>query len=86
MSIGAIRLRRRRMEIATARTMKIHRPPSGEGLWFSSDPVAAVRRLPSAATSIEGLDQLAYTVSGGYSGAMQGGLMAADAAWRRVEA
>jgi hypothetical protein len=39
--------------------------------------------VPSAATSIDGLWlSSAYTVSGGYSGAMQGGLMAADAAAR----
>ena len=69
-------------EIATARTMKTHlNTPSGEVYGFRPTPSRLFGRPPSAATSIEGLwISSAYTVSGGYSGAMHGGLMAADAA------
>ena len=73
-------------EIATARTMKTRLgTPSGEVYGFRPTPSRLFGRLPSAATAIEGLWlSSAYTVSGGYSGAMHGGLMAADAAWRDV--
>ena len=71
-------------EIATARTMKNRLgTPSGEVYGFRPTPSRLFGRPPSAATSIEGLwISSAYTVSGGYSGAMHGGLMAADAAFR----
>jgi all-trans-retinol 13,14-reductase len=71
-------------EIATARTMKTRLgTPSGEVYGFRPTPSRMFGRLPSAATSIDGLWlSSAYTISGGYSGAMQGGLMAADAAWK----
>lgn len=70
------------VEIATARTMKTHlNTPFGEVYGFRPTPSRLFGRPPSAATSIEGLwISSAYTVSGGYSGAMHGGLMAADAA------
>jgi all-trans-retinol 13,14-reductase len=73
-------------EIATARTMQKHLgTPSGEVYGFRPTPSRLFGRLPSAATSIEGLwISSAYTVSGGYSGAMQGGLMAADAALKHA--
>lgn len=69
-------------EIATARTMKTRLgTPSGEVYGFRPTPSRMFGRRPSAATSIEGLwISSAYTVSGGYSGAMHGGLIAADAA------
>ena len=69
-------------EIATARTMQTRLgTPSGEVYGFRPTPSRLFGRAPSAATSIKGLWlSSAYTVSGGYSGAMQGGLMAADAA------
>ena len=71
-------------EIATARTMKkCLGTPFGEVYGFRPTPARLFRRAPSAATSIAGLWlSSAYTVSGGYSGAMQGGLIAADAALR----
>jgi phytoene dehydrogenase-like protein len=73
-------------EIATARTMQKHLgTPSGEVYGFRPTPSRLFGRPPSAATSIEGLwISSAYTVSGGYSGAMHGGLMAADAAWKHA--
>jgi all-trans-retinol 13,14-reductase len=73
-------------EIATSRTMKNRLgTPSGEVYGFRPTPSRLFRRPPSAATSIEGLwISSAYTVSGGYSGAMHGGLMAADAASREI--
>ena len=73
-------------EMATARTMKTRLgTPSGEVYGFRPTPSRLFGRMPSAATSIDGLwISSAYTVSGGYSGAMQGGLMAADAAWKRA--
>ena len=73
-------------EIATARTMKNRLgTPSGEVYGFRPTPSRLFGRPPSAATSIEGLwISSAYTVSGGYSGAMHGGLMAADAALRDI--
>jgi all-trans-retinol 13,14-reductase len=69
-------------EIATARTMKTRLgTPSGEVYGFRPTSSRLFGWRPSAATSIEGLwISSAYTVSGGYSGAMHGGLMAADAA------
>jgi len=71
-------------EIATARTMQARLgTPAGEVYGFRPTPSRLFGRAPSAATSIDGLWlSSAYTVSGGYSGAMQGGLMAADAAAR----
>jgi all-trans-retinol 13,14-reductase len=73
-------------EIATARTMKSHLgTPSGEVYGFRPTTSRLFSRPPSAGTSIEGLFlSSAYTVSGGYSGAMHGGLMAADAAWKAI--
>jgi all-trans-retinol 13,14-reductase len=73
-------------EIATARTMKNRLgTPSGEVYGFRPTPSRLFGRPPSAATPIEGLwISSAYTVSGGYAGAMQGGLMAADAAMRSL--
>ena len=49
-----------------------------------SDQVHAIVRSPAnTATSIEGLwISSAYSLSGGYSGVMYGGLMAVDAAIR----
>ena len=69
-------------EIATARTMQSQLgTPSGSVYGFRPTSSRMFGRLPRAATSIEGLWlSSAYTISGGYSGAMQGGLMAADAA------
>ena len=74
-------------EIATARTMKRQLgTPSGEVYGFRPTPSRLFGHVPSAATPIEGLWlSSAYTVSGGYSGAMQGGLMAADGALRYVK-
>lgn len=71
-------------EIATARTMQARLgTPTGEVYGFRPTPSRLFARAPSAATSIDELWlSSAYTVSGGYSGAMQGGLMAADAALR----
>lgn len=73
-------------EIATARTMKSRLgTPSGEVYGFRPTPSRLFGRPPSAATSIEGLWlSSAYTVSGGFSGAMHGGLMAADAARKGI--
>jgi all-trans-retinol 13,14-reductase len=73
-------------EIATARTMKNRLgTPSGEVYGFRPTPSRLFSRPPSAATPVKGLwISSAYTVSGGYAGAMQGGLMAADAAMRRA--
>lgn len=73
-------------EIATARTMKAHLgTPHGEVYGFRPTPSRLFGRRPSAATPIEGLWlSSAYTISGGYAGAMQGGLMAADAALRQT--
>ena len=69
-------------EIATARTMKNRLgTPSGEVYGFRPTPSRLFGRTPSAATSIRGLWlSSAFTLAGGYTGAMQGGLMAADAA------
>ena len=69
-------------EIATSRTMKTRLGTlRGEVYGFRPTPSRLFGRPPSAATSIGGLwISSAYTVSGGYSGAMHGGLMAADAA------
>ncbi len=72
-------------EIATARTMKTRLgTPSGEVYGFRPTPSRLFGRPPSAATPVDGLwISSAYTISGGYAGAMQGGLMAADSAMRR---
>jgi all-trans-retinol 13,14-reductase len=71
-------------EIATSRTMhKWLGTPSGEVYGFRPTPARLFSRPPTAATPIRGLWlSSAYTVSGGYAGAMQGGLMAADAAMK----
>lgn len=71
-------------EIATARTMKSQLgTPEGEVYGFRPTPERLFSRPPSAATTVPGLWlSSAYTVSGGYSGAMHGGMMAADAALR----
>jgi hypothetical protein len=71
-------------EIATSRTMhKWLGTPDGEVYGFRPTPSRLFSRPPTAATSIRGLWlSSAYTVSGGYAGAMQGGLMAADAAMK----
>jgi len=73
-------------EIATARTMhKWLGTPVGEVYGFRPTPSRLFSRPPTAATPIRGLWlSSAYTVSGGYSGAMQGGLMAADAALKHA--
>jgi phytoene dehydrogenase-like protein len=71
-------------EMATARTMhKWLGTPAGEVYGFRPTPSRLFSRAPTAATSIQGLWlSSAYTVAGGYAGAMQGGLMAADAAMK----
>jgi phytoene dehydrogenase-like protein len=71
-------------EIATSRTMhKWLGTPVGEVYGFRPTPARLFSRPPTAATPIPGLWlSSAYTVSGGYAGAMQGGLMAADAAMK----
>lgn len=72
-------------EIATSRTMQTRLgTPQGEVYGFRPTPGRLFRHIPSAATAVEGLWLAsAYTISGGYAGAMQGGLMAADAAMRK---
>lgn len=69
-------------EIAVARTMKNRLgTPFGEVYGFRPTPTRLFARAPSARTPVPGLFiASAYTVSGGFAGAMQGGLMAADAA------
>lgn len=71
-------------EIATSRTMQsILGTPQGEVYGFRPTPERIFGRPPMAATSVPGLFlSSAYTVSGGYSGSMQGGLLAADSALR----
>jgi phytoene dehydrogenase-like protein len=71
-------------EMATSRTMhKWLGTPDGEVYGFRPTPSRLFSRAPTAATPIKGLWlSSAYTVSGGYAGAMQGGLMAADAAMK----
>jgi all-trans-retinol 13,14-reductase len=73
-------------EIATSRTMMNRLgTPTGEVYGFRPTPARLFGRLPTAATSIPGLWlSSAYTVAGGFSGAMQGGLLAADAALRET--
>lgn len=74
-------------EIATARTMKNRLgTPHGEVYGFRPTPARLFSRPPTPKTTVDGLFlSSAYTVSGGYTGAMMGGLMAADAAmkWMR---
>ena len=72
-------------EIATARTMQTRLgTPEGEVYGFRPTPRRLFGARPSAATPVPGLFlSSAYTVSGGYAGAMQGGLMAARAALGR---
>jgi len=71
-------------EIATARTMKNRLgTPEGSVYGFRPTPSRIFGGRPRAATPVPGLYLAsAYTVSGGYSGAMHGGLMAADEAVR----
>ncbi|WOE74406.1 phytoene desaturase family protein [Alterisphingorhabdus coralli] len=71
-------------EIATARTMHNRLgTPGGEVYGFRPTVSRLFGSRPNAQTAIKGLWlSSAYTVSGGYSGAMHGGLMAADAALR----
>jgi all-trans-retinol 13,14-reductase len=73
-------------EIATSRTMhKWLGTPVGEVYGFRPTPSRLFSRPLTAATPIRGLWlSSAYTVSGGYAGAMQGGLMAADAAMKHL--
>jgi all-trans-retinol 13,14-reductase len=73
-------------EIATSRTAhKWLGTPFGEVYGFRPTPSRLFSRAPTAATPIRGLWlSSAYTVSGGYAGAMQGGLMAADAAMKQL--
>jgi all-trans-retinol 13,14-reductase len=74
-------------EIATARTMhKWLGTPAGEVYGFRPTPSRLFSRPPTAATPVQGLWlSSAYTVSGGYAGAMQGGLLAADAAMKHLQ-
>lgn len=69
-------------EIATARTMqRFLGTPDGEVYGFRPTPARLFSRPPSATTSIKGLYlSSAYTVAGGYAGAMQGGMLASDTA------
>jgi all-trans-retinol 13,14-reductase len=71
-------------EIATARTMMNRLgTPEGSVYGFRPTPSRVFGGRPRAATTVPGLFLAsAYTVSGGYSGAMHGGLMAADEAVR----
>ncbi len=71
-------------EIAVSRTMRNRLgTPEGEVYGFRPTPQRLFSRPPKAATPVPGLFlSSAYTVSGGYAGAMHGGLMAADAAAR----
>ncbi len=71
-------------QMATSRTMQNRLgTPGGAVYGFRPTPARLFSRPPSAATPIPGLWLAsAYTVSGGYSGALHGGLMAADAALR----
>jgi len=73
-------------EIATSRTMHTWLgTPAGEVYGFRPTPSRLFSRSPTAATPIRGLWlSSAYTMSGGYAGAMQGGLMAADAALKQL--
>ena len=75
------------VEIATARTMHNRLgTPFGEVYGFRPTPARLFARPPSTASSIGGLwISSAYSLSGGCSGAMRGGLMAADAAARAAE-
>ena len=72
-------------EIATARTMQTRLgTPLGEVYGFRPTPGRLFGHIPSAATPVEGLWLAsAYTISGGYAGAMQGGMMAAEAALQK---
>ena len=71
-------------EIATARTMANRLgTPGGSVYGFRPTPSRLFGRPPSPATPVPGLWLAsAWTVSGGFVGAMQGGVMAADAALR----
>jgi phytoene dehydrogenase-like protein len=76
----------RQREMATARTVKNRLgTPQGEVYGFKPTCHRLFRRLPSAETAIPGLYVAsAYTMSGGYAGALHGGLMAAAAALKRA--
>ena len=71
-------------EMATARTLRHYLgTPQGEVYGFRPTPERMFARPPTPRTSVPGLwIASAYTVSGGYAGAIQGGLMAARAASR----
>ena len=71
-------------EMATARTLRYYLgTPQGEVYGFRPTPERMFARPPTPRTSVPGLwIASAYTVSGGYAGAIQGGLMAARAAGR----
>ena len=71
-------------EMATARTLRHYLgTPQGEVYGFRPTPERMFARPPTPRTSVPGLwIASAYTVSGGYAGAIQGGLMAARAAGR----
>lgn len=71
--------------MATARTMRNRLgTPTGEVYGWRPTPSRMFRRPPSIAAGVSGAYYAsAYTVSGGFSGAMNGGLMAADLALRQ---
>ena len=75
----------RQREMATARTMKSRLGgPQGEVYGFKPTSQRLFARPPSASTPVPGLFiASAYTVSGGYAGALNGGLMAAGEALKR---
>ena len=72
-------------EMATARTLRHYLgTPQGEVYGFRPTPERMFGRPPTPRTSVPGLwIASAYTVSGGYAGAIAGGLMAARAAGGR---
>lgn len=69
-------------ELANARTMRSRLgTPDGSVYGFRPTPVRLFGTRPMARTAVPGLYLAsAYTVSGGYAGALHGGLMAAEAA------
>lgn len=72
----------RHAEMATARTLKNRLgTPHGEAYGFKPTPRRLFGRPPSLQTAIPGLWLAsAYALSGGYAGALHGGLLAAQAA------
>jgi phytoene dehydrogenase-like protein len=71
-----------RREMATARTLRNRLgTPHGEAYGFRPTPQRLFAQPPSAKTAVPGLWLAsAYTLCGGYAGAMHGGLIAAGAA------